>query len=140
MSVKLPKPEESGLEAAFRQQLMELRQRVPEIPPWERNHEFIPGRKKQLDFAWPAIRFGIEIDGGAHRTKQRFHGDREKMALALLAEWRVLPVTGLHVKSLQGISWAETLLLRFLRARRYPTPAHREPISDAEAGLIEVAP
>lgn len=116
MPVKIPKPEESALEATFRLQLMELRQRVPEIPLWVRNHVFIPGRKKELDFAWPAIRFGIEVDGGAHRTKDRFHGDREKHALALIHEWRILPVTAFHVKRGDAIAWAETLLTRYWKA------------------------
>lgn len=112
----LAKPDASRLEATFRIQLMELRQRVPCIPPWERNFEFAPPRKKQVDWAWPTIRFGIEVDGGVHRTAERFDGDREKMALALLNDWRILPVTKVHVHDGRAIAWAETLLKRYLAA------------------------
>lgn len=124
--VNIPRPAESALEAAFRLQLMELRQRVPSIPPWERNLLFIHGRKKQLDFAWSAILFGIEVDGGAHATKERFHGDREKQALALLHGWRILPVTKVHIHDGRAIAWAETLLKRYLAAdleREHGVPA-----------------
>jgi hypothetical protein len=113
--VKIPQPEESALEASFRRQLMELRQRHPAIvPPWERNYVFLPGRKKQLDFAWPELWFGVEIDGGVHMIPNRFHGDREKQALALVHGWRILPATALHVHNLQAIGWCETLLRRYI--------------------------
>jgi very-short-patch-repair endonuclease len=96
---------DSALEATFAQQL-----RAEGLPAAERNYVFLPDRKLELDFAWPRARFSVEIDGAVHRITERFHSDREKHALALLAGWVILPVTGRHVRSGQAIAWARALL------------------------------
>lgn len=92
---------DSAIEALFAQQL-----RAHKVRPWVRNHVFIPGRRLELDFAFPADRRAIEIEGEVHRIKARFHGDIEKHALALLHNWTILRLDGRAVRSAQGIAWA----------------------------------
>lgn len=120
-----PRTTDSPLEAAFTLQLRELKQRWPGLPAWRRNHVFLAGRKFELDYAWPELWFGLEIDGAVHLTRERFHGDREKQALALIAGWKILPVTGLHVRDLRAIGWCEEMLRRLAS-----TPAVRPSIYD----------
>ena len=92
------------------------------FPAWEREYTFLEGRKYRLDFAWPGVKLGIEVDGAVHRIKSRFHSDREKHALSLLAGWRILPVTGLHVRDGRAITWAAELLFRALYPGRTYDP------------------
>jgi very-short-patch-repair endonuclease len=84
--------------------------RAMKLPPHTRNYRFLEGRKFELDFAWPRLRFGVEIDGHVHRIRDRFDTDREKGALAILAGWTVLHVTGLHVRDGRAIAWARQAL------------------------------
>lgn len=99
----------SPLELAFAQQLSILRIAAP-----EREFRFIEGRNFRLDFAWPGARVAVEVQGMVHRIKGRFRADIEKRALALLAGWRVLEVSGAEIRSGQAIAW----LIALLQAKR----------------------
>ena len=96
---------DSAIEAQFAQQA-----RAEGLPQWQRNHVFLPDRRLEFDFAWPAVRFAVEIQGAVHRITGHFHRDAEKHALALLAGWIILPVTGRTIRSGQAIKWAKALL------------------------------
>jgi very-short-patch-repair endonuclease len=99
---------DSKIEALFSQQL-----RVDRAPDWDRNFKFLaPERDLELDFAWPRIKFAVEVQGAVHRITERFHADREKHALAILADWTILPVTGRHVRDGRAIQWAMEILRR----------------------------
>lgn len=105
---KLPDRLDSEIEALFAQQL-----RAAQAPPYVRNYaEAIPGRKLEVDFAWPELRFGIEVQGGAHRIKANFHRDAEKACLAYLAGWVVLPVTGRQIRDARAGDWAIAAIAR----------------------------
>jgi very-short-patch-repair endonuclease len=97
--------DESEIEATFALQL-----RAGLFPKWERNYRHLADRKFEIDFAWPVFNFGIEIDGEAHRIKERFHSDIEKHALSLLAGWTILRIGGREVRSGIGIGWATDML------------------------------
>lgn len=97
---------ESKIERRFEQQLLER----PLIPPHQRNYFFLPDRDFELDFAWPALKVAVEIQGMAHRVKGRFKADIEKRALAQLAGWRVLELDGDSVRSGRGLEWLVGLL------------------------------
>lgn len=99
-------PKESKLERRFAQQLAER----PRIPAHQRNYFFLPDREFELDFAWPALKLAVEVQGQAHRVKGRFKADIEKRALALLGGWRVLEVDGDAVRSGRGVQWLEQIL------------------------------
>lgn len=95
----------SLIEQRFAQQVEDAGLPVP-----RREYFHIPGRDFRLDFAWPALRIGVEVQGGAHRVKGRFAADIEKRALALLAGWRVLEVNGAAVRDESGIGWLKQLM------------------------------
>jgi very-short-patch-repair endonuclease len=99
---------DSRLEAMLAQQL-----RAAHAPAWTRNHLAIPGRKLEIDFAWPAVRFAVEVQGEVHRIREHFHRDVEKSALLQLEGWQLLPVDGRTIRSGQALVW----VLRLLRTR-----------------------
>ena len=99
----------SPLELAFAEQLSILR-----VPAPVREHRFLAERNFRLDFAWPPQRVAVEVQGMVHRIKGRFRADIEKRALALLAGWRVLEVSGAEIRSGQAIAW----LIALLQAKR----------------------
>lgn len=96
----------STLEAEF-----ELGIRALKFPRWVRNYRAIPGRKFELDFAWPERRQAIEIDGAMHRISARFHADIEKHALLLFEGWRILRVGGRAIRDGIAFEWAERFIL-----------------------------
>lgn len=108
--IRIPQPE-SPIEAK-----LAIDMRALKLPAWERNYVFLEDRSLELDFAWPAWKFGVEVDGAVHRIKDVFHRDREKQALALLARWSILRVTGLHVRDGRAVAWIEQLLSRYAHA------------------------
>jgi very-short-patch-repair endonuclease len=104
---KLEGRPDSAIEGIFAQQL-----RIEHAPSYLRNYVFLPDRKLELDFAWVKIKFAVEVQGAVHRITERFHGDSEKHALALLAGWTILPVTGRLIRDGRAIGWAMELLRR----------------------------
>lgn len=71
---------------------------VAELPEPERERTFHPVRKWRLDFAWPAYRVGVEIEGGVfsggrHARATGIQGDIEKSNAALELGWRILRFT-----------------------------------------------
>lgn len=67
------------------------------LPAPVQEHRFAPPRRWRFDFAWPAMKLAVEVEGGqwvgGHVTKGRFEGDMEKYNTAVLEGWRVLRVT-----------------------------------------------
>ena len=96
--------EQSDIEAMFALQL-----RTTDIPTPVRNCVFLTDRKLELDFAWPDLKLGVEIEGAVHRIRERFHGDIEKHALALIHGWTVLRVDGRSIRNGKAIEWFEQL-------------------------------
>lgn len=72
--------------------LMKALQRDP-VPGWDlvREFRFHPTRLWRLDFAFPSVKLGIEIDGrGRHQTVAGVRADCEKMNEAVRLGWRIL--------------------------------------------------
>lgn len=71
---------------------------------------FAPPRKWRFDFAWPAWKIGIEIEGGTSFGKSRhsrgrgFENDCRKYNEAALLGWRVLRFTTEMVESGEAIN------------------------------------
>lgn len=77
----------------------------------EREYEFCPGRKWRFDFAWPIERIAVEIEGGVHRIKDRFHRDIEKYNTAALMGWRVLRYTPKMIDEAKALEDIESLVV-----------------------------
>ncbi len=97
-------PAPSLIEQRFAQQIVDAG-----LPEPVREYFHILGRDFRLDFAWPSLSIGVEVQGGAHRVKGRFSADIEKRALSLLAGWKVLEVNGAAVRDGRGIEWLKQL-------------------------------
>jgi hypothetical protein len=69
--------------------------KILDLPQAVRNYRFAPLRKFELDFAWPKLLIGVEIQGGIWRAKGGAHTglghlrDMDKNNLAVELGWRV---------------------------------------------------
>ena len=73
------------------------------VPLPEREHKFHESRKWRFDFAWPAIKLAVEIQGGSfvrggHNRGPQQAKDYEKLNEAQLAGWRVLQFNTLQMR------------------------------------------
>ena len=85
------------------------------IVEFEQNYLFHPPRKFQIDFAIPAARVGIEIEGGiwsrgAHGRGPGIARDMLKHNLLLMSGWRVLRYTPDQVRQGEAIEGLKRLL------------------------------
>jgi len=76
----------------------------------EEQVRFDPVRRWRFDFAWPAERLAVEVDGGLwirgrHSRPIGQRADMEKRNEAVLAGWRVLRVTREHLRSGEALAW-----------------------------------
>ena len=91
-AVRAPKPKDT---APDRNRELELMLRASGIGGWEREYRFaLPERQFRFDFAWPAQRFAVEVDGGnfqggRHVRPVGLINDYEKQRLWLLRGWNV---------------------------------------------------
>lgn len=89
----------SALEAMFL-----LHVKAEKLEPPEQEYRFVADRRWRFDFAWPAIKLAVEIEGGIwnggrHTRAAGFIGDCEKYNRATVLGWRVLRFTGEQVKA-----------------------------------------
>lgn len=85
----------------------------PDIPVPVREFAFHPSRKWRSDFAWPAARLLVEVDGGTygagrasgHTSVSGMARDREKDAAAAILRYHVIRVDAKAVRSGQGVEW-----------------------------------
>lgn len=80
-----------------------------------REHRFHPTRAWRFDFAWPAARLALEVEGGTrsggrHTTGTGFEADAQKYNEAALLGWTVLRVTGAQVRSGAALQWCQQAL------------------------------
>ncbi len=70
----------------------------------------------RLDFAWPEIRFGIEIQGGiwkrrtGHNSGAGIQRDCTKAQQCAGMDWLVVPVTGRDVTTGKALEFVEMML------------------------------
>ncbi len=87
------------------EEMLALHIRACGIPAPEREHRFSPPRRWRFDFAWPAIKLAVEVDGvtggagGRHQRIDGYERDLEKLNAAVLRGWRVLRFTPRKVKN-----------------------------------------
>lgn len=91
----------------------ELRWLKLEAP--EREYRFHDTRRWRFDFAWPAHKLAVEVEGGGysqgrHTRGDGFEKDMEKYNEAITAGWAVLRVTPDQVRDGRAIMWIEQML------------------------------
>lgn len=74
-----------------------------ELPAPERQAKLIPGREYAFDFAWPAAKLAVEVNGGewsrgAHNRSWGQRRDNEKARLVQELGWRLWTFTGSEVR------------------------------------------
>lgn len=72
-------------------------------------YQFHASRKWRFDYAWPAQKIALEVEGGVwsggrHTSPKGFHGDMEKYNSAAVLGWRILRITPKSVGTLIAIS------------------------------------
>ena len=79
-----------------------------------REYRFHPERRWRLDFAWPSIKLGVEIQGmgmggraGGHQTDKGMQNDCEKHNALVQLGWRVLHFRAGDRRNVA--SWVETV-------------------------------
>ncbi len=102
---KAVKPQVSEIEESFALQIA-----AAKLPPPVREHFYLVGSRSRLDFAWPPIKVGVEVQGVQHGIKGRFKADITKRAMGLLQGWRILEIGGDEVRSGKGIEWLIELI------------------------------
>ena len=103
----MPTVKQSGLEAQFALAMKHVG------CPLETQYRFDPERRWRFDFAHPATKVAIEIDGGefvqgAHSRGARMAADCEKRNEARLQGWIVFTLTGGMVKK-DPMGWAQKI-------------------------------
>lgn len=97
----------SELELTFEFQLNALK-----LLPHEYEFIFHETKRYRFDFAWPDIKFAVEIQGGefingAHNRGLRMRQDFEKLGEALMLGWNVYYCTGAMVKDGSAVNFVE---------------------------------
>lgn len=97
------------------EELFALHVRAHKLPSVEREFRFHPVRKWRFDFAWPAQKFAVEIDGGLwvngrHSRAKGLMADMEKRNAAQELGWMVFHFPPQQVKSGEAIETVARLL------------------------------
>src|ERR1035437_10235599 len=84
------------------------------LPNPVREYQFLLVRKWRFDFAFPAQRIAVEVEGGVwnrgrHLRPAGFEADAEKYAEAVIAGWKVLRVTGEMVRDGSALNYVYRL-------------------------------
>lgn len=86
------------------EEMLALQIRAEELWTPVREYRFVPDRRWRADFAWPADRLLVEVEGGTwtngrHTRGSGYQADCEKYNAAVLLGWRVLRYTSEQIKS-----------------------------------------
>lgn len=92
-----------------------LQIRAAGLPEPAREYRFAPPRRWRADFAWPAHRLLVEVEGGIwsggrHTRGQGYLDDCTKYNEAAVAGWRLLRVCDRHLQSGEAMRWIKILL------------------------------
>ena len=120
---KLPKKEADKQLARAEREKWErlLRQHIKAagLPDMAEQHQFHPERKWRLDFAYPELRLGIEVEGGiwrkgggAHSHPINIERDIEKHNALVMLRWTVFRFTPQIITSGAGLRMVEEWMKR----------------------------
>lgn len=83
---------------------------------FEVEYKFHRTRRWKLDFAWPALKIAVEIDGfgWGHQAPQHMAVDHEKANAAVILGWKLLRFNSRSLGSLQGVQDAVEMTVQLL--------------------------
>lgn len=89
--------------------------RCLKLPEPERNYRFHPTRKFEIDFAWPDLRYGVEVQGGTYNGGKHARGvgytiDCRKMGEAMVLGWTVYACDTVLVKTGEAVNIIEVMI------------------------------
>jgi very-short-patch-repair endonuclease len=96
-------------------------------PPYEREYKILSGRRYRADFAWPAAKIALEVNGGlytpvsGHRSISGIERDMEKSNAAQLDGWIYLQVGSKHLKNMTYMA----SIVAFVKAKVEIAAYHR---------------
>jgi len=110
MKKAIKKAKTGELEATMLSQIAAAR-----LLPCSPQYVFHPTRKWRFDFAWPDIRFALEVNGaiyvgGAHSRGKGQENDMEKIAEAAILGWTTICVSSNQIKSGEALRWVEAIV------------------------------
>ncbi len=78
-------------------------------------YRFDPERRWRFDFAWPVMKFAVEVegityDGGRHQRVEGFENDLDKYQAAMLQGWTVYRVSKKQIRNLQALETVQRML------------------------------
>lgn len=108
------KPRRVGRVGSVGENLLEAFLRAELITGWEREYHFHPTRKWRFDFAWPAEKVAVEVEGGVwsngrHTRGSGFIEDCIKYNEAVVLGWKVIRVTTEMVRSGVAIDYIKRM-------------------------------
>ncbi len=97
------------------EETLALHIKAAKLPDAVREHRFCQDRKWCFDFAWPALKLAVEVEGGTftggrHTRGSGFEQDCHKYNRATMDGWRVLRFTGSMVKSGEALAQVEKFI------------------------------
>lgn len=92
------------------------------LPAPEREYRFDAVRRWRIDFAWPAFKLAVEVEGltyagGRHQRIQGFERDEEKYNALQLAGWTLLRFSGAAIRSAFAVRAIAVALERAAKPR-----------------------
>lgn len=98
--------ERTKVKAAYDKLHARVQRSLIGLPNPDKEVLFHPTRKWRLDYAWPALKIGLEIHGGNHSNGRHVRGagfaeDRAKMNEAQLCGWLILECTPDNIPSMR---------------------------------------
>jgi very-short-patch-repair endonuclease len=98
------------------EETMALHIRANDLPEPVREYRFHPKRLWRFDFAWPAVKLALEVEGGiymkksGHNTAAGITRDCFKGNEALCLGWRVIRVTSAQIDDGSAVDWLRKAL------------------------------
>jgi very-short-patch-repair endonuclease len=97
------------------EQQFALAWRVIHGQPYQAEHKFCAARKWRFDFAWPAQKVAVEVEGGVwskgrHTRGSGYIGDCAKYNTAALDGWRVIRLAGDMVNDIELLKRIKCLI------------------------------
>jgi very-short-patch-repair endonuclease len=86
---------------------------------YTREYKFHPTRKWRFDYAWPDIKFAVEVEGGLyvmgrHSRGAGYEKDLEKYSEAMVLGWQVLRVSNKLINSGRALEITQMMIDRLI--------------------------